>query len=414
MPSPKLNTDLNKVLALYENDKDHFPLHRFFTRITNPLLRELLRAYLKKCGFLHVNSLNKPGKAEDFLKKLHADVERCGLKRFITKTELALANVYTIMSNTIRSQRALSLVYLVAMQHKLPKKFSNDALVKRGMEIGVDPVYRNRVNLYAILNKILESDKMVKRGDFYNLMTSGRGSSNMKLFERIIDNDQGRGNDSLLVIYETERKYLVGIKGKEYAELPTPYKIRHAAPEDGPQMKKLIKKALIAEGMTSVNPTKYFKSFFLKHPNEFVICEFNGRIVGFRQIIFGRGVVEFKVQFEEGLFKNTYDGVSCSGLVYITKGHTGKGLLHPLEYFLVKSLIELKGEDETIYARPVTEIGETLLIKIGYKFIGYDTDPGRPYYDAAKEPPMYSIKAGTLLKNTEKKLKEIKVPYEFC
>ena len=411
----RVDMTLSDVLELYENAKRPFPLHRFFTRITNPLLKELLKAYLKLCGFPHLNTLNEHGKATEFLEKLHADIEQCGLKRFVTKVDLTSANLYISMSNILRSQRNLSLVYLIAMQHVLPKKFSNDALVKSGMEIGVDPVYRNRVNWYAVLNELLESGKMMKRGDFYNVMKSGRGTSVMKHFEKVIEKDREQGLDSLLIIHETEREYLVGIKGKEYAELPAPYKIRHATLEDGPQMKKLIKKALIAEGAEDVDLDEYYDHFFVGNLNEFVVCELKGVIVGFRQIAFDGILIDYTIPISKRESTRVREGNSCaSGLVYIHPKHSGKKLVYPLDYLLVKDIVKLNGEKTRVYARPSTALGEKLCIKIGYTFVGFDNNPGRHYYDKTKKPPVYAIKAGTLLKNTEKKLKEVSAPYEFC
>lgn len=414
-----LNIGLNKVLELYNNDKARFPLHRFFTKITTPLLKKLLVGYLKTCGLPNITALSKPGKIAVFLKHLHADVEQCGLKRFVTKAELTSANVFIAMSNVIRGQRALSLVHLIAMRDalssRLKKKFSNDALVKSGMEVGMDSIYRNRANWYAILNKLFESDKMVKRGDFYKKMQSGRGSSVMKHFETIIDNDQKQGLDSLLVINETERQCLVGIKGKDYAEAPEPYKIRHATIEDGPQMKKLIKKALIAECADDVDLNEYYTHFFVGNLNEFAVCEFKGILIGFRQIAFDGILIDYVIPISKREATRVREANSCaSGLVYILPKHNAKKLVYPLDCLLVKDIVKIKGGKKRIYARPSTELGETLCLKIGYKLVGFDNNHNRHYYDQTKKPPVYAIEAGALLKNTEKKLNGVMVPYEFC
>jgi len=211
MPSPKLNITLLEVLEMYEEDKDTFPLHRFYTKLTSPLAKCLYKSY-----FISYDFINKDFKddknANRFLKYLYSDVITHGFKRFLDDIKLPAENFYNFHRRIMGGHAAVSLVYILAMVSAL-EQFSKEA-VSDNINVEFAQHLHNRGNLYRVLNVLLKATIKVPITSLCSDISIA--SCSRSTVEKIIKKEARNKQDSLIFIDETENIDFIGLKGREY------------------------------------------------------------------------------------------------------------------------------------------------------------------------------------------------------
>ncbi len=192
------------------------------------------------------------------------------------------------------------------------------------------------------------------------------------------------------------------------------YKIRHATLEDGEQILPLLRAGLIEErGETSSLPLYMVQiiEHFRTNTREFFVAEWDGKLVALRNFC-AHGALTYIES--NGKRKTISEGTWGSGLLYVLPEHREKKLRLLLNYLGVSDIVASKPRNPFLYAIPATEAGEKNIRDDGYKQVGEEDMPSIRPASRTTPLPVYRIHTGRLLKRIKQKLREVKIPYEFC
>jgi len=221
MAKTNLSINLNGVLELYENDKEHFPLHRFYiTAADTPIVKELITAYHKERGFRSRTNLIKPENAKRFLRFLYMDIRLAGFGKSVEKLKISPECVYTFLTRNTKGG-AFPLVYFIAMRDAFPadfkKRYSNNILSKSGLPIHMDAEYKKRVSWYTLLNVLIGAKTKLLETKLFVDADVGIQGQTRKIADKLIDRDVARDDPIIFLEKSNSPGYnLISLIGKVY------------------------------------------------------------------------------------------------------------------------------------------------------------------------------------------------------